>query len=48
MSSSPMSCAMTGTLIRDSRDVIWDDGEWIILAWISDKNLAQELENDVY
>jgi hypothetical protein len=36
-------CAMTGRIIRDSSEGVYDDGEWISWHWINDQLHAQEL-----
>lgn len=37
-----MRCVMTGILIRDSGDGVWDDGEWISWDYINGQIAGQE------
>lgn len=37
-------CSMTGTIIEDQADGIWDDGEWISWDWINEQLYEQGLK----
>ena len=38
-------CSMTGNIINDPSDGIWDDGEWISWEWINQQIYQQELKD---
>lgn len=38
-------CAMTGRIINDSSEGIWDDGEWISWDWINQQIHERELRD---
>lgn len=39
-----MRCAMTGKVLNDSSEGVWDDGEWISWDWINSQLADQELQ----
>lgn len=38
-----LRCAMTGKVLEDPSEGIWDDGEWISWDWLNEQIEAQEL-----